>query len=118
MQSLREAVCTELGLSSDTPWSILALTDDSVLFSVPSERQLAVAILQLPDVIRSTLEHLTPHLLCEHAHTLAQRFHSFYASCRIVGDARMQQRIILCSATDAALRVALSLLGVAPLNQL
>ncbi len=53
-----------------------------------------------------------PHMLCDHAHTIAQRFHSFYASCRIVGDASMAERVITCAATDAALRTAMHLLGV------
>lgn len=108
-------MAVELGLPCETTWQQVIGATKSFPGPVVTdslEHELAVSILQIPDVIATTVEHLAPHLLCDHVFGLAQKFHSFYSSCRIVGDPRLHQRAVLCAATDAALRVCFQLLGV------
>jgi arginyl-tRNA synthetase len=96
-------------------------------FSHPSERALAVALLQLPETVEYATSVLQPHLLCDHLHSLAQCFHSFYSACRLLpgaaGDggahpSALQTRVALCAAADHALGTGLHLLGIAPTDRL
>jgi arginyl-tRNA synthetase len=91
-------------------------------FHHPSERELAIAIVQLPDVIANAVETLQPHVLCDHTHQLAQRFHAFYAACRIVDASvspdAVRDRVALCAAADAALRTSFNLLGIVAMDRL
>jgi hypothetical protein len=99
-------------------------------FTHPSERALAVAVVQLPEVVEHAVTALLPHVLCDHMHTLAGRFHSFYAACRVVPEdgalrvlppadaATFARRVALCAAADDALRTGMGLLGITPPDRL
>lgn len=89
----------------------LEVGDGAVSLS-DSEHTLALALLRVPDIIADTVATLSPHHLAEHTLHLAQAFHAFYDSCRVVGSEEEQWRAELCAATDAALRRCMSLLGV------
>lgn len=105
--------------------SVSSVTPDP--FSHPSERALAVALVQLPETVEYAASVLQPHLLCDHMHSLAQCFHSFYSSCRLLpgaaGDgaahpSTLRTRVALCAAVDHALGTGLHLLGIAPTDRL
>jgi arginyl-tRNA synthetase len=105
----------ELGLPQDASWRqlmVAAPINTILVVTEPLERELAVRILQIPDVVSMTVDHLTPHVLCDHVFGLAQTFHAFYNSCRVGGHPRRSERIVLCAAADCALRTCLQLLGV------
>lgn len=97
-------------------------------FAHASERELALSILHFPSVISNAVESLMPHVLCDHVHTIAQRFHSYYSNNRVLPratdpvadgcDVTLLSRVVLCAATDVAIRQAMQLLGVECLDKI
>jgi arginyl-tRNA synthetase len=78
------------------------------------EADLALVLLGFADALRDAYERRLPHLLCDHAFTLAQTFSKFYAACRIVDEpdaATRASRLALASAAGGQLDHVLSLLG-------
>ncbi|PQA87542.1 arginine--tRNA ligase [Hyphococcus luteus] len=84
------------------------------MLAAPEEVDLALVLLGFADALRDAYAKRLPHLLCDHAFTLAQTFSKFYAACRIVdeGDAKLRaSRLALASAVGGQLDLILSLLG-------
>lgn len=80
----------------------------------PSERALVLALDRLPAAVHAAAQQLRPALLCTYLFELAQTFNGFNASCPVKpseGDL-LQARLLLVTATAAALRHALGLLGI------
>lgn len=80
-----------------------------------AERDLGLVILNFADVLRETYEKRMPHILCDHAFSLAQAFSKFYAACRMVDEAdpeKRASRLSLASIAGGQLDLALSLLGL------
>ena len=81
----------------------------------PAERQLALAILRYPQVVRDVAEHNDPSRLCAYLHSLATGFNSFYQQCPVLRceDAAVRAgRLRLCAVTKHVLRDGLGLLGI------
>ena len=89
----------------------LVLTDEK-------ERRLALAILKLPDTIDSVIQDLLPSRLCDYTYSLCVAFNEFYGACKVIGDEREKQRLILCHTTALSLRRAFYILGIEPLYRL
>jgi len=89
----------------------LVLTDEK-------ERRLALAILKLPDTIDSVIQDLLPSRLCDYTYGLCVAFNEFYGACKVIGDEREKQRLILCHTTALSLRRAFYILGIEPLYRL
>ncbi len=80
----------------------------------PSERALALALLDFGDVVAHVGEALEPHRLCGYLFDLAQAFSAFYEQCPVLkaeSDTRAS-RLALCAATLAVLDQGLDLLGI------
>jgi len=85
------------------------------------ERELALAILRLPDVIDSVGEQLLPNYLCEYLYDLAGKFMAFYENCPVLkapDAATYASRMRLCDLTARALKLGLSLLGIQTLERM
>jgi arginyl-tRNA synthetase len=80
------------------------------------ERDLALKILQFPDIMRSVETSLMPHTLSAHIFQTAQKFHSFYETCRVIGSPNQDFRFKLCKATEQMLHKGLDLLNVNTVN--
>src|SRR5690606_10430720 len=78
----------------------------------PKERELALKLLQFPDVVRLVENTLMPHHLSSHMFNIAKKFHSFYENCRVLGSPKQDFRIRLCLATEQTLSLGLELLNV------
>ena len=86
-------------------------------FSVsdPAERQLALALLRYPQVVRDVAQHLDPSRLCGYLHGLATTFNAFYQQCPVLKcpDAAVRAgRLRLCVLTKHVLKDGLGLLGI------
>ncbi len=57
-----------------------------ILIGAPEERDLALAVAAFADAHRDAYQKRLPHILCDHAFSLAQAFSKFYAACRIVDE--------------------------------
>lgn len=83
------------------------------------ERELEVlrSLSTLPEVVELACVERAPHKVTAWVRELADRFHSFYHDCRVLGDdvppATTQARLWLVEATRVGLAIGLDLLGVA-----
>jgi arginyl-tRNA synthetase len=85
------------------------------LLAEPSERALALHLLQFDSAVHDTLERYAPHRLCTYLFELAQRFTTFYEACPVLKAADPQlvtSRLALCDATAGVLAHGLALLGI------
>lgn len=80
----------------------------------PSERALVLALDRLPATVHAAAQQLRPSLLCTFLLELAQAFNTFNSACPVKPSegALLQARLLLVTATAAAMRHALGLLGI------
>lgn len=81
----------------------------------PTERALAIELLQFPDVVEAVADRLEPHRLCNYLYDLATLFSGFYEACPVLSaDAAVRDsRLALCDLTGRTLKLGLDLLGIA-----
>jgi arginyl-tRNA synthetase len=87
----------------------------------PTERALAMQLVQLPDAIESVARDLKPNLLTIYLFETAGAFMRFYESCPVLkaeSEAIRNSRLRLCDLTARALKLALSLLGIRVLERM
>ena len=81
----------------------------------PTERQLALKLLEFDHHFDIALEQLSPQVLCAHAYSLARAFTRFYEQCSILDEQSpetTESRLELCQLAANRLRLVLSLLGI------
>ncbi len=103
----RELEDRGVSLPSVEEFDVSQLTDQS-------EINLAKAISRLPEEVAKAADEFAPHRIAYYAAELAEAFHSFYNSQRILGveEPLMKTRILLMEAAKITLRNVLALLGV------
>jgi arginyl-tRNA synthetase len=88
----------------------------AVTVADPAERQLALALLRYPGVVRDVAAHNDPSRLCAYLHGLATAFNGFYQACPVLkceDAATRSSRLRLCAITKHVFRDGLGLLGIA-----
>lgn len=87
---------------------------DVSLLSDPSELNLAKAISRFPEEAAKAAEEYAPHRIAYYATELAEAFHAFYNSQRVLGveENVMKARVLLMEAARVTLRNVLRILGV------
>ncbi len=87
-----------------------------ILIELPEERALALALDGFDDALRGAYDKRMPHILCDHAYTLAQAFSSFYKAAPILKDgvepAQRASRLALALGVLKQLELALGLIGI------
>jgi arginyl-tRNA synthetase len=80
----------------------------------PAELQLGSALLDYPDMIKTSLRLLEPQKMVEYLHSLAECFHRFYQECPILKAEPdiARARLFLSVATRQVLRNGFRILGV------
>lgn len=81
----------------------------------PSERDLILTLDGFEHALRGAYDKRAPHILADHAYSLAGAFSSFYAICPILGaetSVLRGSRLTLAQATLKQLLIALELLGI------
>jgi arginyl-tRNA synthetase len=88
--------------------------DAPLVITEPTERALALALLDFGDVVVQVGDQLEPHRLCGYLFDLAQQFSAFYEQCPVLkADTEVRaSRLALCAATLAVLDQGLELLGI------
>lgn len=84
------------------------------LLESPAEIQLGFALLDYPDMIKTSLRLLEPQKLVEYMHSLAELFHKFYQECPILKAEPdiARARLFLALGTRQVLRNGFRILGV------
>lgn len=89
--------------------------DAAIGVTSDSERNLALALLRLPEAIALAQTRRAPNVLCDHAFELAQAYSRFYGEHHIMSetDANVRgARLALCRAVLAQMTLVLDLLGI------
>ncbi|MFA6285417.1 MAG: arginine--tRNA ligase [Parcubacteria group bacterium] len=79
------------------------------------ERQLEIALLKFPDLIREISANFEVHHLSKYAIGLADKFHSFYSECRVIDEENLEltaARLELVKAVQIVLAEVLRLMGI------
>ncbi|HEX5006518.1 MAG TPA: arginine--tRNA ligase [Hyphomonadaceae bacterium] len=80
-----------------------------------AERALVLALDGFNEALRGSYDKRLPHILCDHAYSLAQAFSGFYAAAPILAEsdpAKRTSRFALALATLKQLELALGLIGI------
>ncbi|OLF13584.1 arginine--tRNA ligase [Actinophytocola xanthii] len=98
--------------------AIARRTEDApgaVRVTEPAERELAITLLGLADVLTDLAETLEPHRLCAYLYGVATAFTAFYERCPVLRaePATRASRLALCELTTRVLALGLDLLGIA-----
>jgi len=97
------------------------IKNSKILINHEVEHNLAIKILEFPNLIYSVADSLSLHRLCEYLYTLAATYHRFYEHCPIlsVGDKNIQNsRLLISEITARVLKLGLDLLGIETLEQM
>ena len=84
------------------------------LLTSPSELQLGFALLDYPDMLKTSVRLLEPQKMVEYLHSVAELFHRFYQECPIIKAEPdiCKARLFLSLATRQVLRNGFRILGV------
>ena len=95
-------------------------TADFTLLSMPEERELIRFLAYFPNEILQAAAAYDPARMTRYCVELATLFHKFYNNCRVKTDdvPLMHARMLLCDATRAVIRNALSILNITAPNQM
>lgn len=83
-----------------------------IVLTHPSERDLALHLLQFGEAIDAVAEDLLPNRLCDYLYTLAEKFNAFFRDCRVEGTPEQNSRLLLCDVFARTMKLGLKLLGV------
>jgi arginyl-tRNA synthetase len=93
----------------------------TIAIAEPSERALAIRLLQFPGVIAAVADSLEPHRLCTYLYELAAIFHQFYENCPVLkaaDPATRDSRLAICDLVARTLNCGLDLLGIEVVEQM
>eukprot|EP00434_Breviolum_minutum_P036921 symbB.v1.2.032724.t1/scaffold3965.1/size47353/4 len=90
----------------------------SVEVKHPAERDLALKLMQFPDVIEAILDDLHLHHLTDYLWELCNAMTTFYMKCKVVGEEAQSSRLLLCEAARKVLFKSFHLLGFTPLEKI
>ena len=85
------------------------------VLSHPSERALALWLLQYDSAVWDALERYSPHRLCTYLYELSSRYTSFYEQCTVLkaeSEVMRDSRLALCDLTARILADGLQMLGI------
>lgn len=116
VQYAHARICSILNKATEEGWRDWE-SGDVTLLTHPAELTLIRKLLELPEVIASAVEKLTPHQLSFYAMDLAAIFHAFYRDCRVLSSVEADiplshARLKLVDATRITLARTLDLMGM------
>src|SRR3989339_2209588 len=79
------------------------------------ERSLVFELLKFPDLIEEISQNYAVHYLPQYAMGLADKFHSFYAECRVIDENNLEQtaaRLEIVKAVQIVLAEGLKMMGI------
>jgi arginyl-tRNA synthetase len=86
-----------------------------IAVELDAERALVLALDNFSEALRGAYDKRMPHILCDHAYSLAQAFSGFYAAAPVLAESdpeRRASRFALALATLKQLELALGLIGI------
>ncbi len=93
-------------------------TTTQIELSAPEEIDLGLHVLRFNEVLDNFTVDLLPNRLTEYLFHLAEKFHTFFHSCRVEGVPEQNSRLLLCEAVGRVLAQGLGLLGLQKLERM
>lgn len=90
----------------------------SIELEHPCEIALGLTLRQFPEMIELVAQDLYPNRLCEYLYRVAEQFNAFFRDCRVEGDVKQNQRLLLCELTAKVLKTGLELLGLTVIDRM
>jgi arginyl-tRNA synthetase len=87
----------------------------------PKERALIFELLKFPDLVQEISQNYAVHHLPQHAIGLADKFHSFYADCKVIDEKNSEltaARLELVKAVQIVLKETLTLMNINAPNKM
>ncbi len=96
------------------------LADDSVKFTISnkSERELALALLRLPEQIDLAMTDLQLNRLTDQLYEIAVKIGEFYQQTKVIGAPEEKSRILLLEATRRVMAILFQLLGMKTIERI
>lgn len=98
--------------------STLLKSAPAVILEHPEELTLGLMTCQFSEVLEHITTDYCPHHLTDYLYRLAEKFHSFFHQCKVVGSEEEQSRLLLCEAVAQVLQKGLELLGLKSLERM
>jgi len=83
-----------------------------------SERELALAILRLPDQLELTVKDLQLNRICDLVYEIAEKIGEFWANSKVIGTEEEISRILLLESTRMVMEVSFHLLGMKTIDKI
>lgn len=84
----------------------------------PAELALGLTLRQFGETIELVAQDLYPNKLCEYLYRVAEQFNAFFRDCRVEGDLKQNERLLLCELTAKVLKTGLTLLGLTVIDKM
>jgi arginyl-tRNA synthetase len=84
----------------------------------PTEKNLAIFICRLPDILETVVDDLSLNKLCLLLYDISTKFSEFYTQCKVVGSPEQDSRVQLCLATKVVMKKIFNLLGIEPIEKI
>ena len=83
-----------------------------------SEKDLIKMLASFPEIIEESIKERNPAVVAEYAFNVASAFNAFYRDCRVIGDEKEKERLLLVDATRQVIKNCLGILGIEALEEM
>jgi len=83
-----------------------------------SEKHLIKMLALFPEMIEESIGERNPAVVAEYAYNVASSLNAFYRDCRVIGDEKERERLLLVDAARQVIRNCLHLLGIDALEEM
>jgi arginyl-tRNA synthetase len=83
-----------------------------------TERNLAISLLKLPEIIDNVMEELNLNRICDLIYEIAVNIGHFYTQCKTIGTPQQNSRLLLVEATRSVMQTLFYFIGIKPLEKL
>ncbi|KAA0156312.1 hypothetical protein FNF29_01105 [Cafeteria roenbergensis] len=95
-----------------------AVAAAAITITHPSEHKLLFQLASWADAVAEAEDSLNPHVLCKWLYETSTYYAEFQRDCRVIGDENFASRVAIVAATVAAVKTAMEVIGIPPVNRL